>query len=80
VLQTKASDSWGMYATSVACRTIMIFMLMVMSGTDSHIIRVTWIGMIGMFGWLVSCSFRSNYCSGLCGRFNVAFRGEEFVA
>jgi hypothetical protein len=31
-------------------------MLMVMSDMDPHMIRVTWIGMVGMLGWLVSCS------------------------
>jgi hypothetical protein len=51
----------------------MTSMLMVMSGMDPHMIRVTWIGMVGMLGWLVSHSFRSNYHSGLCGRFDVTF-------
>jgi hypothetical protein len=32
----------------------MTVMLMVMSGMDPHTIRVTWIGMVGMLGWLVS--------------------------
>jgi hypothetical protein len=31
-------------------------MLTDMSGLDPHMIRVTWIGMIVMLGWLVSCS------------------------
>jgi hypothetical protein len=34
----------------------MTAMLMVMSDMDPHTIRVTWIGMVGMLGWLVGCS------------------------
>jgi hypothetical protein len=66
--------------TSAECRTVMTFMFTVMSGMDPHTIRVTWIGMVGMSGWLVSCSSRSNCCIGLYGRFDVTFQGEELVA
>jgi hypothetical protein len=59
-----------MCTTSVECRTVV---LMVTSGMDPHMIRVTWIGMVGQ---LFS---RSNYHNGLCGRFNVTFRGEEIL-
>jgi SMC interacting uncharacterized protein involved in chromosome segregation len=58
----------------------MIVVLTVMSDMDSHMIRVTWFGVVGMLGWLVSLLFRLNYCSGLCGRFDAASRGEELVA
>jgi hypothetical protein len=34
--------------TSAECRTVMIAVLIVMSGMDPHTIRVTWIGMVGM--------------------------------
>jgi hypothetical protein len=43
--------------TSVECRTVMTYLLMVMSGMDPHMIGVTWIGMVGMLGWLVSLFF-----------------------
>jgi hypothetical protein len=43
-------DSWEMCTTSTECRTIMAVVLMVMSGTDPHTIRVTWVGMVGMLG------------------------------
>jgi hypothetical protein len=72
-------NSWGISITPADHRTIMTTELTVMISMDPHIIRVTWIGMVGMLGWFVSYSFRSNYHSGLCGRFNVAFRGEELV-
>jgi hypothetical protein len=58
----------------------MIVVLIVMSGMDPRMIRVTWIGMVGMLGWLVSCSFWLNYHNALCGRFDVTFQGEELVA
>jgi hypothetical protein len=58
----------------------MIVVLTVMIGMDPRTNKVTWIGMVGMLGWLVSCSFRLNKCSRLCGRFDDAFRGEELVA
>jgi hypothetical protein len=35
----------------------MIVVLMVMSGMDPHMISVTWIGMVGMLGWLVNLFF-----------------------
>jgi hypothetical protein len=58
----------------------MIAMLMVMSGMDPHMIRET----LGWYGWDVGSlsvlSFRSQCHSGLCGRFDVAFRGEELLA
>jgi hypothetical protein len=69
-----------MCMTSTEYRNVMIVMLTVMSGMDPHTIRVTWIGMVGMSGWLVSCSCRSNCHSGLCGTFDVVFQGEELVA
>jgi hypothetical protein len=31
-------DSWGMCTTSVECKTILIVMLMIMSGMDPHMI------------------------------------------
>jgi hypothetical protein len=55
-------------------------MLTVMSSMDPHTIRVTciWYGWdVGMVGKLF---FRLDYRSGLCGRFDVVFRGEELVA
>jgi hypothetical protein len=57
----------------------MTVVLTVMSGMDPHTIRVTWIGMVGILGWLVRCSVRPNYRSGLYGRFDVALRGEEII-
>jgi hypothetical protein len=57
----------------------MTVVLTVMSGMDPHTIRVTWI----WYGWDVGMVgqsfFRSDYHSGLCGRFDVTIRGEEFV-
>jgi hypothetical protein len=44
-----------MCATSEECRTVMTVMLTVMSGMDPHMIRVTWIGMVGMLGVGQSC-------------------------
>jgi hypothetical protein len=45
-------DSWGMYTTSIECRTIMTVVLTVMSGMDPHTIRVTRMGGldVGMVG------------------------------
>jgi hypothetical protein len=49
-------DSWGMFTTFVECRSVKTTMLTVLSCMDPHMIRETWIGMVGMLGWLVSCS------------------------
>jgi hypothetical protein len=54
----------------------MTAMLTVMSGMDPHMIRETWIGMVGMVGQLF---FMSNCHSGLYGRFDVALRAEEII-
>jgi hypothetical protein len=53
-------DSWGMCTTSVECKTIIIAMLIVMSGMDPHIISETqdrfwlsfWVGCVklGLLG------------------------------
>jgi hypothetical protein len=55
-------------------------MLMVMSGMDPHTIRWTlgWVWLGCLDGWLVY-PFGLNYHSGLCGRFDVTFRGEELL-
>jgi hypothetical protein len=45
-----------MCTTSAECRTVMAVVLRVMSGMDSHMIRVTWIGMVGMLGVFQSCA------------------------
>jgi hypothetical protein len=37
-------DSWGICTTSKECRTIMIVVLMLMSGMDPHTISETWDG------------------------------------
>jgi hypothetical protein len=54
--------------------------LTVMSSIDPHMIRET----LGWFVWELGVNqsyvSRSNCCSGLCGRFDVAFRGEELLA
>jgi hypothetical protein len=50
-------DSWGMCTTSIEHRIVMTVVLTVMSGTDPHTIRVTWIGMVGTLRWLVSLFF-----------------------
>jgi hypothetical protein len=56
-LATKVNrDSWGMFTTFAECRSVKTTMLMVLSGMDPHTIRETWIGMVGLLGWLVSCS------------------------
>jgi hypothetical protein len=69
-----------MCTTSTECRTIMTPGLTIISGMDPHMIRVTWI----LYGWyvgMVGQLFFRSYChSGLCGRFDVAFQGEELVA
>jgi hypothetical protein len=55
----------------------MIVVLTVMSGMDPHTIS----GNLGWVWLLVGSqsvlSFRSNYRSGLCGRFNVTFELES---
>jgi hypothetical protein len=38
------------------CRTVMTAIHTVMSGMDSHTIRVTWVGMVGMLGVGQSCA------------------------
>jgi hypothetical protein len=57
----------------------MTAVLTVMSSMDPHTIRET----IGWFGCVVGSlsllSFRSNYYSGLCGRFDVSFGGAELL-
>jgi hypothetical protein len=40
-----------MRTTSAECRTVMTAVLTVMSGMDNHMIRVTWIGMVGILGY-----------------------------
>jgi hypothetical protein len=65
-----------MCTTSVEYRILKTVVLMVMSGMDPHTIKETWIGMVGMVGQLF---FRSNCHSTHCGRFDVAFRGEEIL-
>jgi hypothetical protein len=39
-------DSWGMFTTSAECKTIIIAMLMVMSGMDPHMISGTRVGLV----------------------------------
>jgi hypothetical protein len=56
----------------------MTVVLTVMSGMGPHMIRVTWIGMVGRES--VSLVLRSSYRSGLCGMFDVASRREELLA
>jgi hypothetical protein len=43
--------------TSSECRTIMIVVLTVMRGMDPHMIRVTYMGNVGMLECLVSLFF-----------------------
>jgi hypothetical protein len=50
-------DSWGMCTASEECRTIMTAMVLVMTSMDPHMIRVRWISMVGILGWLVSLFF-----------------------
>jgi hypothetical protein len=38
--------SWGMCTTSVECKTVIIVMLMVMSGMDPHMISGTFYGLL----------------------------------
>jgi hypothetical protein len=45
----------GMCTTSAECNTVMTVMLMVMSIMDPHMIRVTWVGMVGKLGVGQSC-------------------------
>jgi hypothetical protein len=56
----------------------MTFMLMVMSDMNSHTIRETWIGTVGMLG-VGQLFFKSDCHSGLCGRFDITLRGEELL-
>jgi hypothetical protein len=58
----------------------MIVVLTVMSGMDPHTIIETLYGFGLLVGRQTILWFRSNYCNGLCGRFDVAFQGEELVA
>jgi hypothetical protein len=69
-----------MCAASAECRTVMTVVLTVMSGKDPHTIIVTCIGMVSDVGILLVWSFRSSCHSGLCGRFDVALRGEQMLA
>jgi hypothetical protein len=39
-------DSWGMCTTSAECKTIITVVLMVMSGTDPHMISGTRVGLV----------------------------------
>jgi hypothetical protein len=48
-------DSWVMCTTSVECKTVIIAVLMVMSGMDPHMIRWNLRGV--WFGWLVEVDF-----------------------
>jgi hypothetical protein len=43
-----------MCTTSVECKTVMTVVLMIMSVLDPHMIRVNWVGMVGMLGF---CQF-----------------------
>jgi hypothetical protein len=47
-------DSWGMCTTSTECKTVIIAMLMVMSGMDPHMISGTRVGLVklGLVSWL----------------------------
>jgi hypothetical protein len=53
-------DSWGMCTTSIDCKTIIIAMLVVMSGMDPHMIsgNLGWVllilGWVGL-GWVGLC-------------------------
>jgi hypothetical protein len=71
-------DSRGMCTTSAECRAVMTTMLIVMRGMDPHTIRVTEIGMVGMLGWLVSCSLGLTAAVD-SGRFDIALRGEGII-
>jgi hypothetical protein len=44
-------DSWVMCTTSAVCKTVIIVVLMVMSGMDHHMI--SWNLRLVQFGWLV---------------------------
>jgi hypothetical protein len=39
-------DSWGMRTTSAECKTVIIAVLMVMSGMDPHMITGTRVGLV----------------------------------
>jgi hypothetical protein len=71
-------DSWEMCTTSTECRIVMTVVLMVMSDMDPQTIRETWV----WYGWVVGrlsvLGSRSNYHSGLCGRFDVTFEEKSF--
>jgi hypothetical protein len=41
-------DSWGMCTTSTKCKTIIIVVLIVMSGMDPHMISRTRVGLVGL--------------------------------
>jgi hypothetical protein len=41
-------DSWGMCTTSAKCKTIIIVVLIVMSGMDPHMISRTRVGLVGL--------------------------------
>jgi hypothetical protein len=60
-------DSWGMCTTSAECKTVIIVMLMVMSGMDPHMIsgNLGWVGLDGSVE--VILLVRSILRSGLCG-------------
>jgi hypothetical protein len=57
----------------------MTTVLTVMSGMDPHTIKNVGLVWMGVGSQLVLC-FRSNCRSGLYGRFDVTFRGEELLA
>jgi hypothetical protein len=56
----------------------MTVVLMVMSDMNPQTIRETWV----WYGWVVGrlsvLGSRSNYRSGLCGRFDVTFEEKSF--
>jgi hypothetical protein len=46
-------DSWVMCTTSTECKTVIIVMLIVMSGMDPHMISGnTWFGLVGLSKWI----------------------------
>jgi hypothetical protein len=61
-------DLWGTCTTSTECKTVIIAVLMVMSGIDPHMIS----GNLGRFGLvgLVPLA-RLILCGGLCGLIDV---------
>jgi hypothetical protein len=63
-------DSWGMCITSTECKTIIIAVLMIMSGMDSHMIS-------GNLGWVLVKSLVGLCRSGIylgCGLVTVRLR------